>query len=208
MLGSAEPDLLTIHSNLYFHAIGMGKPDRIYKSPVQNIAWRIAMPTKTEKHLYPSKIDIPESTREKLVELLNQSLATTTDLYSQLKQAHWNIKGPNFYQLHLLFDDAAGAVFEFIDLIAERVTTISGVAHGTVRNAAAGSILPEYPSLPLSEREHLTAVTERLAAYAKHVREAIEKADNLDEPTTADLYTQISRAVDTKLWFVEAHIQH
>ncbi len=166
------------------------------------------MPTKTEKHLYPTHIDIPESTREQLVELLNKSLATTLDLYSQLKQAHWNIKGPNFYQLHLLFDDSASAIFEFIDLIAERITTISGIAHGTVRNSASGSILPEYPSLPLSEQEHLKAVTERLAAYAKHVREGIEKADNLEEPTTADLYTEISRAVDTKLWFIEAHLQH
>jgi len=166
-------------------------------------------PTKTadKQHLYQTRIDLPESKRAELIELLNKSLATTHDLWSQLKQAHWNVKGPNFYQLHLLFDAVATEVYEFIDIIAERITALAGEAKGTTRMAAQSSILPEYPTLPISEKEHVVAVAERLAAYAKHVRGALDKTDELDDAATNDIYTQIQRGVDQKLWFVEAHLQ-
>jgi starvation-inducible DNA-binding protein len=166
------------------------------------------MTTKSlDKHLYRTRIDIPESKRAQTIELLNKSLAATLDLYSQMKQAHWNVKGPNFYQLHLLFDAVATEVFEFIDVIAERVTALAGEARGTARMAAHASFLPEYPSLPITEREHVVAVAERLAAYAKHVREAIEKTDDLDDEASNDIYIEIQRGIDQKLWFIEAHLQ-
>jgi starvation-inducible DNA-binding protein len=95
--------------------------------------------TKTAEPTFPTHLDLPEAARETLIQLLNARLADTADLYSQIKQAHWNVKGPNFFQLHILFDQLAGEVFPFIDLLAERATALGGVARGTVRMAAGSS---------------------------------------------------------------------
>jgi starvation-inducible DNA-binding protein len=140
------------------------------------------------------------------VELLNQTLAATTDLKTQTKQAHWNVKGMDFYQLHEMFDEMATELEEYIDTVAERVTALGGTAMGTVRIAAAASILPEYDLEALTGEEHVRALAERYAAYAKHVREAIGQTDDLGDADTADLYTEISRTADMRLWFLEAHL--
>ncbi|MEH2184278.1 DNA starvation/stationary phase protection protein Dps [Nostoc sp.] len=157
--------------------------------------------------LYPTRIDIPAEARVQIVVLLNQSLAATSDLKTQAKQAHWNVKGTDFYQLHLLFDEIAGELEGFIDLIAERVTALGGYAFGTVRAAASNSILPEYPLDILDGKDHVTALADRFASYAKHLRQAIDKTNELGDLDTADLYTEISRTIDKRLWFLEAHLQ-
>src|ERR1044071_2135764 len=94
---------------------------------------------------YKTSIDLPAEVREQVITLLNQHLADTFDLYSQTKQAHWNVKGPQFFQLHELFDKLADQLQDFADVIAERVTALGGTALGTVRMSAAASRLPEYP---------------------------------------------------------------
>jgi starvation-inducible DNA-binding protein len=163
--------------------------------------------TKSAHRTFPTRIDIPADARTRLVEALNQHLADTSDLRSQVKQAHWNVKGENFYQLHLLFDEIAGELAEFADELAERVTTLGGYATGTVRMAAEHSSLPEYPTDATDGMQHVAALVERFAAYAKNLRDGIDAADELHDKTTADLYTEISRAVDKRLWFLEAHLQ-
>lgn len=155
---------------------------------------------------YKTRNDMPESTRMKMAELLNRSLAATFDMYSQVKQAHWNVKGKDFYQLHEIFDEIAGEFDEWVDMVAERVTTLGGYAHGTVRMAANNTFLPEYPVDAVQGKDHLIALADRLALYGKHVREAIDTAANLGDADTADLYTEISRDVDKRLWFIEAHL--
>jgi starvation-inducible DNA-binding protein len=157
--------------------------------------------------LYPSRIDIPTEARSKIVVLLNQTLAATLDLKTQVKQAHWNVKGTDFYQLHELFDEIATELEEFIDLVAERVTALGGYAMGTARMAVANSILPEYPVDILAGMEHVAALADRFAPYAKHIREAINKTNELGDADTADLYTEVSRTIDKRLWFLEAHLQ-
>lgn len=161
----------------------------------------------TKARQFPTHIGIPEAKRESLCELLNAHLADTFDLQSQVKQAHWNVKGKDFYQLHLLFDEIAAEVAEFVDLLAERCTSLGGYATGTVRMAAEASSLPEYPTDAVTGPEHVEALTERFALYAARIRRAIEESDKLGDPTTADLYTEISRTTDKRLWFLEAHIQ-
>lgn len=165
--------------------------------------------TKTiETHLYKTRNDLPENVRAKTIDLLNSTLAASLDIWTQTKQAHWNVKGKNFYQLHLLFDDIANVLYEHIDTIAERITALGGVAHGTARDSAKNSILPEYPNTEtMNEDAHTNAVADRLAAYAKHLREGIDKTSQWNEQDTADLYVGISREVDKKLWFLEAHLQ-
>jgi starvation-inducible DNA-binding protein len=157
---------------------------------------------------FPTHMDIPESDRQLLIELLNGRLADTADLYSQIKQAHWNVKGPNFFQLHQLFDQLAAEVFPYIDLIAERATALGGVAMGTARMAAATSTLPEYPVEATEGQRHLKALTDRYAIFSANIRKAIDLADERHDRDTADLFTEISRTADKQLWFLEAHVQH
>ena len=156
--------------------------------------------------LYPSKIDFSDATRAKLVDLCNQQLADTSDLVSQVKQAHWNVKGPDFQQLHELFDAIHAALEPFVDVIAERVTTLGGVALGTVRMAAGASSLTEYPDDIAAGKVHLEAVRDRVAAYAAANRKAIDAAGKLEDPTTEDLFTEVSRTTDLQLYFLEAHL--
>jgi starvation-inducible DNA-binding protein len=163
--------------------------------------------TSLKTRLYSTRIDLPEDTRTQVVEILNQSLAATLDLKTQVKQAHWNVKGMNFYQLHELFDEIAGELEGYVDMIAERVTALGGVALGTARIAASESILPEYPLDIVDGKDHVTALAERFAPYAKMVRDAIDKTDELGDADTADLYTEVSRTIDMRLWFLEAHLQ-
>jgi starvation-inducible DNA-binding protein len=155
---------------------------------------------------YPTRIDIPSVVQVEIIELLNQILATTLALKTQVKQIHWNVKGMQFYQLHQLFDEIATHMEEFIDLLAERIVALGGVAMGTVRIAATVSHLPEYPVGIVDGKEHIIALAERMAPYAKVVRVAIEQAIGLGDMDTAYLYTGISRQVDKYLWFIEAHL--
>jgi starvation-inducible DNA-binding protein len=161
----------------------------------------------TQVLTYATRIDIPQKTRTDVIILLNQSLATSLDLKTQIKQAHWNVKSSDFYSLHLLFDEIATEVEEFIDLIAERITTLGGYAMGTARIAAQQSELPEYPFEVVNGTEHITALADRLAIYAKSLRKNIDETDSLGDMDTNDLYVEISRAIDKRLWFLEAHLQ-
>lgn len=164
------------------------------------------MATQTTR-TFATRIDIPEASREKIVELLNARLADTFDLYSHLKQAHWNVKGSDFIQLHELYDEIAADVLEHIDEIAERATALGGLALGTVRLAATATTLDEYPLDAVAGMDTVEAIADRLAAYAASVRAAIETALELDDQDTADLFIEVSRALDKHLWFVEAHLQ-
>ncbi|TAD93515.1 MAG: DNA starvation/stationary phase protection protein Dps [Oscillatoriales cyanobacterium] len=139
-------------------------------------------PNNHKQHLYPTRIDMPAETRSQIVGLLNATLATTLDLKTQVKQAHWNVKGMDFYQLHLLFDEMATELEDY-------------------------SILPEFPFDILDGKEYVTALADRYAPYAKHLRVAIDKTGELGDADTADLYTEISRTIDKRLWFLEAHLQ-
>ena len=162
--------------------------------------------TVNKTQLYPSRIDLPKECRLEVTKLLNQTLAATLDLKTQTKQAHWNVRGMDFYQLHELFDEMATELEEYTDMVAERVTALAGTAMGTARIAASESILPEYPLDAVSGVEHVTALADRYAAYGKHLREAIDTTDDIGDADTADLYTEISRTTDKRLWFLEAHL--
>ena len=168
----------------------------------------IATPTISDssRRVYPTRIDLNADVRKRITIILNQTLAATLDLKTQTKQAHWNVKGMDFYQLHELFDEIASELEEYVDMVAERITALGGTALGTARLAAANSILPEYNLEAVDGVEHVTALADQFAAYAKHVRTAIDQADDLGDAGTADLYTEVSRAIDKRLWFLEAHL--
>jgi len=164
------------------------------------------MATQTHR-TFSTRVDIADSSRDELVEVLNARLADTFDLYSQLKQAHWNVKGSDFIQLHELYDTIAESVLEYVDTIAERATALGGLALGTARMAAAASTLDEYPADAVAGMDTVAAIADRLGVYGASVRAAIEAALELDDQDTADLFIEVSRAIDKHLWFVEAHQQ-
>jgi starvation-inducible DNA-binding protein len=155
---------------------------------------------------YPTRIDLGLETRKTVIETLSQTLAASLDLKTQVKQAHWNVKGMNFLQLHELFDAMATELEGYVDMVAERITALGGTAMGTARIAAARSIIPEYPYDIVDGSEHVTALAERYAPYAAHLRAAIDSTGAAGDADTADLYTEISRDIDKRLWFLEAHL--
>ena len=162
---------------------------------------------KNKNGSFPTHNDLSTPVRATMVTLLNQQLADTFDLYSQVKQAHWNIKGINFIQLHLLFDDLAGSLIEYTDSIAERATALGGKAMGTIRIAAEQSQLPEYPTEIVTDKQAVEVLAQRYGDYASGIRAAIDTASEDGDMGTADLFTEISRTVDKHMWFLEAHLQ-
>src|SRR5437867_3821796 len=156
---------------------------------------------------YETLNDLPESARAQVIDLLNERLADAIDLQTQMKQAHWNMKGPQFIALHKLFDEINEAVEEYVDLLAERVVQLGGVAEGTVGVVAERSTLVDYPLGLSSGAEHVAALSDALAAFGRTARVGIEEMNELEDAGSADILTEISRGVDKWLWFVEAHQQ-
>ena len=156
---------------------------------------------------YSTKNTLGEKIRIQMEATLQDRLADSIDLQAQAKQAHWNVKGPSFIALHELFDKIAEESEEYPDLIAERIVQFGGVAEGTIQVAANRSNLPDYPLVLTTGHEHVEALSHTLAVYGELIRTAIKQATELDDPATADIFTQISRSVDKNLWFIEAHNQ-
>lgn len=165
------------------------------------------MATTTAPKLYPTKNDLPETSRREAVALLNQRLAECIDLQAQSKQAHWNVKGPSFIALHKLFDDINADVGGYADLLAERVVQLGGIAEGTVGVVTERSTLVDYPLGLSTGAEHVAALSDALAMFGRTARTGIEEMNELEDAGSADILTEISRGVDKWLWFVEAHQQ-
>jgi starvation-inducible DNA-binding protein len=156
--------------------------------------------------MYATRNDLPQQLRSKLEKLLNARLADGLDLEAATKQAHWNVKGPNFIALHELFDEVHTNIEAHVDTIAERITALGGTAHGTVQAAARSSSLVPYPEDLAEGIAHLEALSDRLADFGKKNRAAISESEDLGDADTADLFTGISRDVDKYLWLLEAHL--
>ena len=157
--------------------------------------------------MYETENDISEQRRSELSALMTQQLANAVDLQTQMKQAHWNVKGPHFIGLHELFDQIDEAVEGYVDLIAERIVQLGGIAEGTARVAAERSRLEEYPLDIADGHAHVEAVAKALSTFGHEARKSIGEADELEDADTADIFTEVSRGIDKWLWFVEAHLQ-
>lgn len=168
---------------------------------------RKAASKKSNVSLNPTKNSLKASIRQKVVGLLNARLADAIDLGLQAKQAHWNVKGPNFVGLHELFDQVGEAAEKYADELAERGVELGGTAVGTVQAVASATTLAAYPVAAQKWSVHVDKLSSALAAFGKNVRDAIETADDLGDADTSDLFTDISRDVDKWTWMVEAHNQ-
>lgn len=162
--------------------------------------------TKSTK-MFATRNDLSREVRGEMISLLNLQLADTFDLYSQAKQAHWNVKGAQFIALHDLFDKQAAELAAYVDMIAERATALGGLALGTVRMSAENSRLPECDVEVTGSMPVVESLAERYAALGISTRQAIEAAERYGDSDTADLFTEVSRGLDKALWFLEAHLQ-
>lgn len=160
-----------------------------------------------KKLTHATTISIPAAERDALIAILNRSLATLTDLYSATKNAHWNVKGKEFYALHLLFDEIAKGISGFNDIIAERITSLGGTAAGTIQQAVGGTILEQYPADIFSGKTHVQELAQRFAQAGAETRNAIAATEKFGDSATADIFIDITRALDKYLWFLEAHHQ-
>ncbi len=150
---------------------------------------------------------LSENIRAQSIEILNKHLAAAVDLHSQMKQAHWNVRGQGFIAIHELFDKTSEAVELFSDQIAERAGGLGGTAYGSVQVAAERSFLVPYPLGIADAQKHIFAVAGALAAFGQSVREAVDTVAENGDTDTADLFTGISRGIDQQLWFVESHME-
>src|SRR3989441_5842925 len=148
--------------------------------------------------MYETENDIPKERRLELNALMNQRLADAVDLQMQMKQAHWNVKGPHFIGLHELFDQIDEAVESYVDLIAERIVQLGGIAEGTARVAAERSRLEEYPLDIADGQAHVEAVSKALSTFGHEARKTIDEAEDLDDADTADIFTEGSRGIEQR----------
>lgn len=141
------------------------------------------------------------------IEILNARLADGIDLALTTKQAHWNIKGPQFIAIHEMLDGFRTELDTHNDTVAERVVQLGGTALGTTQDVVKASKLAPYPTDIHKGKDHLEALIERYAAHANSVRVAIDATSEAGDADTADIFTGYSRALDKALWFLEAHVQ-
>src|SRR5882757_7392542 len=136
--------------------------------------------------MYDTRNDLAVEVRGRMVELLNARLADAVDLGTQAKQAHWNVKGPNFIALHELFDEVAEHVEDHVDTLAERITTLGGIAHGTIAAVSRATSLKPYPNDITEGAEHVDALSSAVAAFGAKVRKAIDDSARAGDAGTSD----------------------
>jgi starvation-inducible DNA-binding protein len=154
----------------------------------------------------PTRNDIPDNAKQVSIGILQACLVDTIDLYNATRQAHWNVKGPHFGALHELFERFYTDLAVASDDLAERIVQIGGIASGTTQTLASQTRLPPYPTDLLAGMDHVAALAERYAQVAKTLRAGIEETEEAGDADTADLLTEQSRAMDKKLWMLEAHL--
>ena len=157
--------------------------------------------------MHATKISLPEKNRIELVNILNKSLATMQDLQMQLKQAHWNVKGLEFIALLQLFDVIAELTENQVDAVAERITALGGTALVTIGEVAKATALRAYPTNIFTAKEHLEHLTHNFAIAGELARNNIDAAEEFGDMVTNELYIGLTKMLDQKLWFLEAHIQ-
>lgn len=157
--------------------------------------------------LVSTRIALDEKTRKKIIDILQPRLADAIDLMTIAKQAHWNVRGPEFMSLHKMFDDLHDVVEDAADELAERIAALGGTARGTARMVAEASTLKPYPAEARAGRDHVLAVAAALADFGGKLRQSAADADKAGDPATEDLCVGLIRDIDKWTWFVEAHVQ-
>lgn len=158
--------------------------------------------------LHPTRNPIPIQIREQVIDIIQITLATVADLQSQTKQAHWNIKGPDFIALHKMFDKFSDQLIEIIDEIAESITRLGGTPMGTIRNAVINSLLSDFPTIPFTQINYLSALASKYSIFLDHLLISADRIGQIGDPTTQNYYLEIARDIEKILWFIEATLEN
>lgn len=158
-----------------------------------------------QQHYVP--LGLPEEAVKQSIEVLNQLLVDTIVMYNLYKKHHWQVAGPTFYQLHLLLDKHAAEILETVDLLAERIQSLGGVAIAMPFEVAERTKIERPPT----GEENIPAMLARTAnAHAliiKALREGIElTAQNKDAGTNDLLVSDVLRVHELQLWFITQHL--
>ncbi|MCK6552187.1 DNA starvation/stationary phase protection protein Dps [Myxococcota bacterium] len=157
--------------------------------------------------MYKSPSHLPEHARKDLAGALNGLLADGLDLHSQIKVAHWNVKGPHFAALHPLFETFAVGLLAHTDAVAERAVTLGGRAYGTARHVAQTSSLPEYPQDTARDLDHVRLLAERFERYLDVLRSARSVGERNGDTDTVDLVTGMITELEKNAWFLRASLE-
>jgi len=152
-------------------------------------------------------IGLDEKVRLESAEVLNEILADSTILYALYKKHHWNVAGPTFYQLHLLFDKHAEEQGELIDLIAERVQSLGGIAVGDPRHAAELTTIERAPDGAEDVPALITRLLRAHETIIGKIREAIETTEKSKDWGSNDLLMgDVLRRHELQVWFLAEHL--
>jgi starvation-inducible DNA-binding protein len=148
---------------------------------------------------------LSENAEEKMITGLTPVLANTIYMQALYKKYHWHVHGPDFYQYHLLFDKHATELIPIIDIVAERIRTLGGIAEGLPAQVEQHKTIaePETPELHVSAMvKNLCVVHESLI---EHLRSVIQKADAVHDEGTSDLLvSEVLRVQELQLWFMRS----
>ncbi len=165
-------------------------------------------PAPAQAHrMHKTRNNLSSNAKAVSVDLLNARLADGIDLALATKQAHWNLKGPQFIGIHLMLDGFRTEQDEWNDTMAERAVQLGGTALGTTQTVNSMTRLAPYPTDTYAVADHLAALIDRFGAYANALHESIDQADEAGDADAADIFTEVSRGIDKQLWFLEAHVQ-
>jgi starvation-inducible DNA-binding protein len=152
-------------------------------------------------------IALSAEARQESCQLLNEILADSTILYALYKKHHWLVAGPTFYQLHLLFDKHAEEQLELIDLLAERVQSLGGIAVGDPRHAAELTTIDRPPNGAEEVAAMIDRTLEAHETIIEKVRDAIEKTEKSRDMGSNDLLMgDVLRRHELQVWFLAEHI--
>ena len=163
--------------------------------------------TQTGVHMHETRNDTKSNAKKVSLDTLQARLTDGIDLSLTIKQAHWNLKGPQFIGIHLMLDGFRDEMDDYNDKVAERIIQLGGTAKGTIQAVDAQTQLAPYPLDTYAVADHLAALIDRYATYANAVRQNIDDTDEAGDAGTSDLFTEVSRGVDKQMWFLEAHVQ-
>lgn len=152
-------------------------------------------------------IALPDKAREDSCRTLNEILADTTILYALYKKHHWNVAGPTFYQLHLLFDKHAEEQLALVDLLAERVQLLGGIAVGDPRHAAELTTIERAPDGAEDVPAQITRLLQAHETILGKTREAIEATEESKDWGSNDLLmSDVLRTNELQVWFIAEHL--
>lgn len=159
----------------------------------------------TVSHMLP--LDLQEPVRLEMTEQLNLMLADTMTLRDLYKKSHWQVAGPTFYQLHLLFDKHYGEQSELVDTIAERIQLLGGISIAMAADVAETTRIERPPRGREEVPVQISRLIDAHQIIISHCRELAKRADDLGDDGTNDLVvSDVLRGNELQVWFLSEHL--